>query len=288
MKLQLIQVILIINIITTNLKAQENLLHLLQTDFHQAMQQSGYYRPELTNTDHDWQLAKARHDAAGSYISEKPLIPKIIHHIWLGSPLPEKYKRFRDSWIEKHPDWHCILWTDEDIEVLQLANKKLYDATSSYGEKSDIARYEILYRYGGLYVDTDFFCLKPFDIFHHCFDFYTGIAYSGPLWLFNGLIAAAPGHPILKACIEHIYRAPGATDSFFEILNRTGPRYFSWCYKQCIDQCPRSVALPVSFFYPWPDYHRDQNKPEEIALWLRPETFAIHYWHTSWNEGKTE
>ena len=33
------------------------------------------------------------------------------------------------------------------------------------GEKSDIFRYEILYRFGGVYVDTDFECIKPFECF---------------------------------------------------------------------------------------------------------------------------
>ena len=32
-------------------------------------------------------------------------IPKIIHHIWLGGQLPEKYEVCIHSWKKHHPDW---------------------------------------------------------------------------------------------------------------------------------------------------------------------------------------
>jgi len=76
-----------------------------------------------------------------------------------------------------------------------------------YGAKSDIARYEILYRIGGLYIDTDFECLKPFDIFNHCCDFYSGVAFDENVVLFIGLIGAAPGHPVLGTCIADMQSA---------------------------------------------------------------------------------
>ena len=52
--------------------------------------------------------------------------------------------------------------------------------------------------------------------------------------------------------------------------------------KMCTDAC---VAFPVGYFYPWPNSAREQNSREQIKKWIRPETFAIHHWHVSWNEG---
>ena len=65
--------------------------------------------------------------------------------------------------------------------------------------KSDIARYEIIYRYGGVYIDTDFECLRPLDFLHYIYDFYTGIQPldSAYLQLGIGILAAAPAHPYL-------------------------------------------------------------------------------------------
>jgi mannosyltransferase OCH1-like enzyme len=80
-------------------------------------------------------------------------IPKIIHQIWLGSPLPESFKALRQSWITQHMgrDWLYKLWTDEDVAQMELYNQEFYDATNNYGIKSDILRWEILYM--NAYVD---------------------------------------------------------------------------------------------------------------------------------------
>jgi len=215
--------------------------------------------------------------------SDKPRIPKIIHHIWLGSPLPEKYKLLRETWKKHHPGWTFMLWTDKEVENFVLANKHLYDETDNYGVKSDIARYEILYRLGGLYVDTDFECFRSFDLFHHCYHFYAGAAARESVVIYNGLIGAAPGHPIMKFCIDNLASNEGKKESVQEIDNRTGPCFFTVCFfSNILKCCGPLVIFPANYFYPWPHYVRDQNSREEILAWVRPETFAVHHWHVSW------
>ncbi len=103
-------------------------------------------------------------------------IPKIIHQVWLGSPLPDEYKAFVQSWKDFHPDWEYILWTDEKVaHELQLDNQCYYDEAVNYGEKSDILKWELIYRFGGVYIDVDFECLQPLDVLHYMYDFYTGV-----------------------------------------------------------------------------------------------------------------
>jgi hypothetical protein len=133
-------------------------------------------------------------------------IPKIIHQIWLGSPVPEVYKKLMQTWIDMHPDWKYHLWTDENVHELILYNQELYNEAKNYGVKSDILRWEILYRYGGLYVDVDYECLHSFDEFHYIYDLYTGIQPLDTLMVQLGaaLVGARPGHPVLKHCIETI------------------------------------------------------------------------------------
>jgi len=132
------------------------------------------------------------------------IIPKIIHHIWLGGCLPERFQAYRDTWRTFHPGWEMILWGDEDIENFGLVNKDQYDKASNYGEKSDIARYEILLRYGGLYVDTDFECLASFDPFHIVCGFFAGISNTATIEINNGLIGSVPNHPILLEIVEKL------------------------------------------------------------------------------------
>jgi len=64
------------------------------------------------------------------------------------------------SWKEYNPEWEHIFWDEDMIYELNLVNKEAYDAKDNPGFRSDIARYEILNRFGGMYVDTDFECKK--------------------------------------------------------------------------------------------------------------------------------
>ncbi|CAM9629385.1 unnamed protein product [Ectocarpus sp. 8 AP-2014] len=151
----------------------------------------------------------------------EPLIPLKIHHIWLGSPLPEAFARLRESWLARHsglssqgrgPErsnggstpWEVRLWTDADIDAFGLKNRGAYDAAQNFGQKSDILRYEILLRHGGLYVDVDFLCLGPFEDLHKRYEFYTGVSNTGTFELNNGLIGCRPGHPIMRDIVNRI------------------------------------------------------------------------------------
>lgn len=226
-------------------------------------------------TDFDW--------------SDKPRIPKIIHHIWLGSPLPEKCKILRDTWIQNHPDWTFMLWTDKDVEKFGLENKALFDASKNWGEKSDIWRYEIVHRFGGLYVDTDFESIKAMDVFHHSLDFYTGIYTSNTrgncpaVVMGMGLIGASPGHPVMRALIDGLKGSQAGQGSSSAILHRTGPYYFTRIVLANAGKHNfRDVILPPMFVYPTPISGRGHSLDEQHKKFVKPSTFANHLWHMSW------
>ena len=94
--------------------------------------------------------------------NNKDLIPKIIHHIWLGKKnVPPYFEKFKKSWQKCNPDYKFFFWDDEKCKNLNLINRELFDSIENKGCKSDILRYEILYQYGGIYIDTDFECIRP-------------------------------------------------------------------------------------------------------------------------------
>jgi len=251
----------------------------LNLSFAEYMQSSQFFFKNVNCLN--WQIVESNFENLRKQtVKIKTKIPKKIHQIWLGSPLPKKYYKLTGSWKKFHPDWEYKLWTDKDIESFGLYNKKLYDSTTNYGEKSDILRYEILNRYGGLYVDTDFECLKPFDELNEYCDFYAGLGYSTEPVLLCGLIGAISNHPILKACIEAMHRKNDKED-FKSILQRSSVFHFTKCFFKNYTQ--NSIAFPVSFFYPLPDTKKDT---QNINQFLKPESYAIHYWHLSWNNGK--
>lgn len=203
-------------------------------------------------------------------------IEKIIHQIWLGSPFPDKYKKFQESWITNHPDWQYKLWTDKEVKDIVLENRELYNKARNYGEKSDILRYEILYKFGGLYIDTDFECLKPLDILHYYYDFYIGIQPldTSIVQLGIGLIGAKAGHPILKEAINAL-----KTSTSVQIVSKTGPIFFTKLFWHNILKFPGiNTALPASYFYPC-GYNQ---KASDRVVWIKPESFAVHHWEGSW------
>lgn len=264
----------------------------ITVDFDTAMATNYYYKKKLPDTHKDWKLVK---DLYETHLITKPgyslipRIPKIIHQIWLGSEFPQKYVWLQETWKKHHPDWHYILWTEKELNAFKLENQKAYDTAANYGEKSDIARYEILYRLGGLYVDTDFECLRSFSVFHHYSDFYTGLCSNADfVHCANGLIGSAPGHPIMRECIERLSKSDKKSGGFMSTLVKTGNFLYSKAFlKQAGKDGNKDIAFPPSFFYPWPDSHRQHNKREQIEKWLKPESFGIHHWYVSWNKGST-
>src|SRR5437867_4300593 len=126
-------------------------------------------------------------------------IPLIIHQIWLGSPVPEQFKPLQETIIEHHAGWEYVLWTDERVKELTLHNQELFDRATNFGEKSDILRYELLYQFGGLYLDIDIACVKSLEDLHRTYDFYIGWQPddTGHKQLGTGVIGCRPGHWLL-------------------------------------------------------------------------------------------
>lgn len=133
-------------------------------------------------------------------------IPKKIHQIWLGpKKIPKVYVKFSETWKNLHPTWEYKLWTEEDIREWKFATKELFDEASSYQEKSDILRYEILNKYGGLYVDFDYAALQKFDNLHYLYDFYGGIERNGVYYVVpNSIIGSKPNNQILIETLSQI------------------------------------------------------------------------------------
>lgn len=232
-----------------------------------------------------------------SFLTAKDLpkekqIPKIIHQIWLGSPLPKQYYELIKTIKEKNPKWKYILWTDDNIHSLNLINLDKYETATNYGMKSDILRYEILSQYGGVYLDIDFIALKSFDALTTTASFFAGVISDGAI--LNGLIGSVPDHPILLDCIEEISKTelnPNRLNDFNYIMSKTGPglltRKIAALKRRELD----NVAIyPEYFFYPIHHLERhtlsQQNKFKRILKRLKEEniSFTLHCWETSWQK----
>ena len=91
-------------------------------------------------------------------------IPKIIHYCWFGrNPLPELAQRCIASWRKYLPDYEIKEWNEDNFDVNIIPYTAEAYKAKKYAFVSDYARFWILYKYGGLYFDTDVEVIKPMD-----------------------------------------------------------------------------------------------------------------------------
>lgn len=91
-------------------------------------------------------------------------IPKIIHYCWFGqSPLPKSAMKCIASWKKYFPDYEIKEWNEDNFNVNIIPYTAEAYKAKKYAFVSDYARFWILYRYGGLYFDTDVEVIKNMD-----------------------------------------------------------------------------------------------------------------------------
>jgi mannosyltransferase OCH1-like enzyme len=266
-------------------------------------------RPDFAYVYDVFKTVYEKNSFANVVPSQQVRIPTIIHIMWLGGKLPQEYIKYVTSWSVFHPQWTILFWTDSssnydqgtevvytfdelaqrlksvnggerivvDTSRLDFSNRCFYDQATNYGEKSDILKWEIVYRFGGTYVDTDFECLQPLDIYHHTYDFYTGIQPldTNIVQLGAALYGAIPHHPILKVCVETIKD----NQQIKQIVAKTGPIHFTKSFLAVAGKTGlRDIALPATYFYPCSYEQRGTDRD----VWCKAESYAVHHWAGSW------
>jgi hypothetical protein len=160
-----------------------------------------------------------------------------------------------------------ILWTDDTLPAMK--NRRAYERSSSLSGKSNIARYEILLRYGGIYIDTDFECLQSLEPLLEgveCF-----VAWQCDGLANNAIIGAVSSHPFLQDLVdsldEHIRANPRSSLSIMQ----SGPYYLT----RVLERHPEVTVFPANQFYPY-EWHERWRRYERY-----PDAYAVHHWTLS-------
>ena len=92
------------------------------------------------------------------------MIPKVIHYCWFGrNPLPPLAVKCIESWKKYLPDYEIKEWNEDNFDVNIIPYTQEAYQAKKYAFVSDYARFWILYKYGGIYFDTDVEVIKPLD-----------------------------------------------------------------------------------------------------------------------------
>lgn len=137
------------------------------------------------------------------------MIPKIIHQLWIGpTPAPRPWM---DTWRELNPEWTYMFWNEAKLREAfpnGLRNQRQFNAMDEWCGKCDIARVEILNKFGGFFVDADSLCLSPLDDFllkNDSFTCYENEFVCGQL-VACGYLATIPQNMLMEMMIEQIGR----------------------------------------------------------------------------------
>ena len=182
-------------------------------------------------------------------IEEK--IPKIIHQT-----APADKSKWKDEWFICQKSWYkyfpepeykYIMWTDEDLDLfIKKEYSEFYNIYISYDlniKRIDIARYFILYKYGGIYADMDYECYENF--YHRIPQDKISIVESPYDWekLQNALMISPKEQ---KFWLKVIEESKNRTKE--HVLDATGPKLISDIYlknENDINVLPSNIWNPL-------------------------------------------
>ena len=214
------------------------------------------------------------------------MIPKKIHLIWFGGERPKKFDVLVDKIKEINFDYEIIEWNDNNIDF-ELINKDLFHQTENLGAKSDIFRFEVLYKYGGIYMDYDFLQIKKFDDLLS-FDFFAGTDSINPKEVWNSILGSVKENEICQVYLNTLIDVkPILKNQTSEVMNQTGPYKLTKIIYSKVWQTNYKIFVGDYFFsFPGADRHSVRNLSDEdlkkLESYKTENTYCIHIFTTTW------
>jgi inositol phosphorylceramide mannosyltransferase catalytic subunit len=194
-------------------------------------------------------------------------IPRTIHRVWLGEePMPAEQRRFGERFAELHPGWTTRLWTDADLAELGISQADRARSRSA-SELSNLVRYELLARLGGVYVDTDVEPLRDLTPLLRGVEAFAALELPGRVG--TAVLGSVAGHPafVRAAAIARRTLGLGAHSA-----DANGPYMLSLV----LEDEPGVTIFGAELFYP---YGWDEAPAAASSY---PDAYAIHRWAKSW------
>jgi len=214
------------------------------------------------------------------------MIPKIIHYCWFGQGKKPRYvEKCISSWRTFMPDYEIREWNESNFDVnLTPFTQEAYKA-KKFAFVSDIARFWILYKFGGLYFDTDVELTRDLNdiVSKGSFMGVETPSINGMVPTINPGLAfgSEPGNPINKAILDH-YQDLHFVDEEGKMCQGTVVTHttevlansFGLQPSNEIQQLEGITIYPVDYFNPFNDLTGVLTKTSN--------THSIHWFAKSW------
>ncbi len=208
-------------------------------------------------------------------------IPRLLHFIWVGSPVPDDVKRRWSAWNDMHPDWRICRWTggtDDQWPVTRSLN------VEHPVLRADFIRLEIVIKYGGVYMDSDTWPLRPVDPLSGDHPAWVSSIRSSPLLLNNAAFGAAPGNLYLRtlwdAAVSRL-----VTHSHSRLNYIAGPPLWTRTYLAADRPI---VVLPPQAFTPISDGRAARKAVTDLTAVAQqyPAAYSIHEFAQAWRKSR--
>ena len=165
-----------------------------------------------------------------------------------------------------HPTWEVKVWQDP-MRPDGYPLEKYWPKANSGAQLSDLLRLDVLYKWGGVYLDGDMRLLKPLDELAERYDFF--IASHDGIVPINALIGATKAHSAIQKLIDELLL--NEPDWSVAPDRTTGPDIFVRTLKW--DR--QATVLPRETFYSYgpTDTHSRKN---------HRHSYGEHLWEYSW------
>jgi hypothetical protein len=211
------------------------------------------------------------------------MIPRKIHYVWVGGPMPEMQWRYVLSWKACNPDYELVCWNEDNIDFSIPAIRRAY-RERRWSKVADIVRLMAVHAEGGIYLDTDFEVRKSLDPMLEYNSFWAfQYNYHPTDWVSNGAFGAEPGNWFVKEALDRVL-SMWPVPFGLERPTRSGPKLITNLLREHglrdygekgtlvrdIFICPTQVFFPFAF---------GEQFSEEC---ITPDTLAVHFWAHSW------
>lgn len=182
------------------------------------------------------------------------MIPKKIYQTWISKNLPDRVQAYVDEMLSLNPSYEYQLYDDEDIFYFVKENYdkdilSAYEKLDIGAAKSDLWRYLVLYKNGGVYLDLDSHIYNDLDKLIKENDkaiiSREGSA-ANPHYDANGGIFVqwclifSKDHPILEKTFEKcVYNIKNETTQ--DIWHLTGPSVYSSAIREVLSPLDMDV-----------------------------------------------
>lgn len=217
----------------------------------------------------------------------------IVQGLWVGNKISLIEYLSYTSFIKNGFEYHLYTYShlkDLPCNIVQkdaneILNEKFIVKSSKDGNLanfSDLFRWHLILKKGGVYVDSDVICIRPFETKTNTL--------SGELQKHTNKQVASTqylnfekNHPLMEKLVDESSKKDLATINFPEI----GPPLLQ---KFILDE--KNILNYHNFnpnpWWEWKKTISKENTEELLELISSEEVYAIHLWNEMWRRGKAD